>query len=193
MSEQVLSPELEAIVNQRVGRLWAEARAREQPQAAQANEGRGLPASCPPVAAPAAPPVMPPQPVQDFAFFDGNKVMHADRLAIYRKLMIATRGRPNELSNKVFAVKPDETDLQKLMESWEAAEQLVALVRQLFGMQPLNPATGQGARDEHCWVVWDAFCEAMDQDKKKVGTLPTSVSPTESPSASRQLTPNISA
>lgn len=165
----VLPSELEAIVQERVA---AELFKRQQQPAAA---------------------VMPPQPVEDFAYFDGVKVMHADRLAVYRQLMIATRGKPNELQNKVFAVKPDEPDLEKLMESWNAAEQLVLLVRHLFKMQPFNPQTGQGARDEHCWTVWDAFCEAMDDEKKNPGIGPTSFSATESPPASPQPTPNTSA
>jgi hypothetical protein len=122
-----------------------------------------------------------PPPVEDFPYYDGLKIMHADRLAVFRQLLIRTRGKPNELANKVFAVAPDCQDIDKLTESWDAAEQLVLLVRDLFRMQPFDPATGQGARDEHCWAVWDAFVDAMSESKKNGAAPPTSSPPSAAP------------
>lgn len=133
-----------------------------------------------------------PEPVPDFEYFDGAKMVHADRLALHRQLLILTRGKPNELANKVFAVKPDTDDVQALMESLEAAEQLVKLIRGLFQMQSFNPATGQGARDEHCWAVWNKFCDSMADEKKNPETSPTTSAPTAAP-VSSQLTHSTSA
>jgi hypothetical protein len=118
-----------------------------------------------------------PQPLDDFSFFDGVKIIHADPLAIFRILLIRTRGKPNELADKVYGSAPDETDLAKLAESWQAAEDLVQLVRELFQMQPFDPATGRGARDEHCWAVWDGFCSYMSEQKKTPAPPPTPSSP----------------
>lgn len=125
-----------------------------------------------------------PDPVPDFQYYNGLQLVHGDRLAIYRQLLIRTRGNPNALADRVFAVKPDETDIEKLTDSWEAAEQLEALVRELFAMAPFDPGTGQGARSEHCWLVWDQFCASMSEAKKKPGTSPTSCTPTAVPGAS---------
>lgn len=118
-----------------------------------------------------------------FSYFDGAKTVYADPLAIYRQILRRTRGKPNDLPNRVFGVRPDTEDVEKLQDSYEAAEQLVALVRDVFSMQPFIPVTGQGARDEHCWKVWDDYCEYMDEQKKSPETAPTSTPPTASPPA----------
>lgn len=145
--------------------------------------------------APAAPipGQFPPEDAQDFIYFDGIKPMHADRLAIFRQILIRTRGKPNELTDRVFKVDPATASIEDLTDSWEAAEQLDALVRELFQMQPFNPATGQGARVEHCWAVWDAFCEAMSEAKKKTDTSRIISPPMDLPTASPQPASNTSA
>lgn len=135
----------------------------------------------------------PPDQTKPFSYFDGAKTVYADPLAIHRQLLIKTRGKPNELANKVYAVKPDATDVQKLQESWEAAEQLSALVRDVFHMQPFNQQTGQGARDEHCWAVWETYCLYMVELKKKIETSQTGAFPTDAPADSVQPTSNTSA
>jgi hypothetical protein len=119
-----------------------------------------------------------PQAAGDFAYFDGAQTVHADALALYRQILIRTRGKPNELPDKVFSCRPDEQDVTKLMESWAAAEELVQLVRDVFQMQLHDRATGTGAREEHCWAVWAQFCDHLAQEKKTRGSPPTSSSPT---------------
>ena len=138
-------------------------------------------------------PTFPEEQRTPFSYFDGAKTVFCDPLAIFRQILIRTRGKPNELANRVFAVKPDTKDIDKLMDSWAAAEELVAMVRDLFHMQPFNQANGTGARDENCWQVWDAFCEFMFDAKKKGETTPTSLPPTASPPTSSQPTPSGSA
>ena len=130
----------------------------------------------------------PPEQTKPFSYFDGAKTVYADPLAVHRQLLIKTRGKPNELANKVYAVKPDTTDVEKLQESWEAAEQLCALVRDVFCMQPFNSQTGQGARDEHCWAVWETYCLYMLDLKKKADSLQTSAMPTAAQTDSVQPT-----
>jgi hypothetical protein len=125
-----------------------------------------------------------PIPVDDFCYFDGVKIVYCDRGKKLRELLIRTRGNPNELPNRVYQVKPDTTDIDRLMDSWQAAEELVLLTRELFQMQPFDPATGKGARDEHCWKVWEDFCEAMSETKKKPATSSPSSTPSEAAPAS---------
>lgn len=142
-------------------------------------------------ATPVAPPI--PEPVADFMYWDGEKTVHADRLAAYRKILLLTRGKPNELANKVFQCKPDETELNKLMESCEAAEQLALIVRDVFHMVPFDPNTGLGAQDAHCWAVWEAFCDSLAESKKKTGTSPTTSPPTAAPASSPAIGTSSSA
>jgi hypothetical protein len=132
-----------------------------------------------------------PAPIADFLYWDGEKTVSADRWPLYRDIFRRTGGKPNELANKVFSVTPDTTDINKLLEANDAAEQLEALVREVFKMQPMRP--GGGARWEHCLAVWESFCECMDDEKKNAVTSQTTASLTDSPQASSQATPNTSA
>jgi hypothetical protein len=135
---------------------------------------------------------VPVPPADDFVYFDGLKEVHADRLAVYRQLLIKTRGAPNELIRKVFSVDPKTASIEQLEESWQAAQELVDLVRDLFKMEPFDSTTGKGARDEHCWAVWHAFVDAMADDKKKAETSPTGSIPTAPPPGSSPITPPTS-
>lgn len=75
---------------------------------------------------------------------------------------------------------------------YEAAGQLVQLVRDVFGMAPFNPQTGGGASEALCWRVWYGFRDACHDDKKKRATSPIGSTPTAPQPDSSQLTPSIS-
>lgn len=137
------------------------------------------------------PALPPPEPV--FRYFDGVQYVYADPLPIMRQILLRTGGKPNELPNRVFAVPPNTTDVAALVDSAEAAEQLCAMTRELFQMVPFDRLTNAGAKDAHCWKVWDEFAAFMSTQKKNSVILPTSSSPTANPPASTPPTSNTSA
>ena len=127
-----------------------------------------------------------PDPVPDFAYYDGVKVVHCDRLATFRELLIRTGGKPNALPNRICAVDPNTQDIAALMDSYHATTELITLIRDLFQMVPFNRLDGTGARDEHCWAVWNAFDDAMSESKKKPADSQTISTPGAVPPTSPQ-------
>lgn len=129
---------------------------------------------------------------QAFRYFNGVEQVYADPLPAYRLILLMTHGKPGDLHRKVFATDPATGPIEEVIESCAASDQLSALIREVFKMVPFDPKTGQGARDEHCWVVWNEFYDYMLDLKKKAETSPTTSSPSATQPASSPPTPNTS-
>ncbi len=117
-----------------------------------------------------------------FPYFDGAATVYADPLAIHRQLTRALDGNPNRVLVDVAIGKAEEREAYLDEESWElavaqeeateelryaATEKLLAAIRQVFQMAPFDRATGQGATEKHCRDALAAFCDYMEEAKKK--------------------------
>lgn len=91
----------------------------------------------------------------------GGKYVYADPFRIRRLLSSAL---------------PGDT-ASRLLDEWEnpaSAERFLDAIRAVFGLEPFDPATGQGATEDaviEIWNGWQAFC---NQKKTTPGNLPTS-------------------
>lgn len=125
-----------------------------------------------------------PVPTQAFSYHDGINQVYVDPWPLHRAIFRATGGDPMALRNTIWAMKPDTTDVQALMEGYDACDALEALVRDIFKMKPFNPVTGEGAQWPQCLKVWDEFAEFLIELKKKTETLPTPSEPLAAPDSS---------
>lgn len=144
-----------------------------------------------------------------FSYHDGETTVYIDPLAAYRKIMVMTRGKPNQLQESMMArlEAPDpklmETAPQaylameneyasKLQAAAEAAELLENVVRSIFQMKPFDRMTGKGADAYLCLKVWKDFARFMAQKKTKHESEPTPSTPTDGPTDTIPATPSIS-
>lgn len=116
---------------------------------------------------------IPPAPVEAFKYFNGAKDVYADPWPLYREVMRQTLGNPNALTDKIYAVKSDTTDLQVILEANDACDALEGLVRELFAMVPFDSDKCQGAQWPMCLAVWEQLATFMTDLKKKTETSPT--------------------
>jgi hypothetical protein len=112
-----------------------------------------------------------------FKYYDGEKEVYGDPLALRTEIFIATNGDPDGLSKKVFTVLAPDTPTDQILEAFRAQKQIAEIVMRVFNMKPFDPATGSGATIEHCHMTWRLFGRFLAGEKKN-----TVNSPTESPS-----------
>lgn len=95
-----------------------------------------------------------------FKYFNGERELYGDPLAIERKLRAACGGKPKELADAVNDETADDV-------KWAAAEEkLIRAVRDALQMAPFDVTTGKGATDATCRKAWDVFWRYMDDQKK---------------------------
>lgn len=133
-----------------------------------------------------------------FKYYDGAEHVYCDPGAVYRDLLVKTRGKPNELQRvaNTKCVPPDESAKaispqlfmqmeaeysQKLADAAEAQKLLEDLVRQLFQMRPYDRKTNTGATVFHCMKVWDDFAAFMSKKNKTRESERTLSTPTDGP------------
>lgn len=113
-----------------------------------------------------------------FRYHDGAAEVHGDPAALRRDLFLATAGRLNALLRDYYAgnaarrrgATGDDLTAAELL-SCEAAAVLLPSVRNVFGLKPLDPATGQGATDDDADAVLCAFLNYLTSVKKKTRDL----------------------
>ena len=140
-----------------------------------------------------------------FKYFNGANTVFADPLSTYRKILVETRGKPNELQRAAsMRIEPPDEMLktlnihvymqaeqeyaQKLADASHAADLLEELTRKVFGMVAFDSATGQGANSYHCMKVWDDFAAFMSKKKPKPESEPTLSTPTDGLPTTSQIT-----
>ncbi len=89
--------------------------------------------------------------------FDGEKQVLVDPLAAYRKLHYALDGTPNQWL--------EDSKSENVQVSYPAKEKLIEATRYAFGLFPFNPMDGQGAQDEDCWAILNAFLQWVEEKK----------------------------
>lgn len=99
----------------------------------------------------------------------GEPIGHYDPLAIRRKLVIATKGKFNDL------LKRQQGDDE--LESAVAEEELVAAVRSAFSLPPLTP-TG-GVADADALDLLDDYLDYLGKPQSADATEPTSPPPSD--------------
>jgi hypothetical protein len=86
---------------------------------------------------------------QVFAYFNGLATVYGDPMRVLRAMLAAFDGDPNPTIEQMDSPEPT---------LWvPAAERMVAAVREVFGMAPFDPATGQGATDADCLAALQAW------------------------------------
>ena len=115
-----------------------------------------------------------------FRYHDGAGEVHADPLEL--SLGIMTRMvNADELTRRIKAVKPGSDDLEAVAAAAAATRELVAGIRDVFGLAPFDPKTGAGATAGHALAVWDRFQDFARALKKNTGPSPTTAPPTTPP------------
>lgn len=127
-----------------------------------------------------------------FKYFNGEKEVFGDPLALYRRLLILTGGKPDELSEKVF-INLNKATTEQVVAASQAHQQLCGIIREVFSMKPYNPEDDSGAKDEHCLMVWRQMATFLNQKKNPTVNLPTESQPTAGPPDLPTPTTSISA
>jgi hypothetical protein len=107
-----------------------------------------------------------------FKYFNGEKEVYADPLTLNRQILIATAGQPSALTQKVFIDVAKATP-EEILESCQATEKLVAVIRHVFQMKPLNTETGAGAMDSHCLMAWRELATYLSKKNRSSVNSPT--------------------
>ncbi len=113
-----------------------------------------------------------------FRYHDGAALVHGDPAVLRRGLILATGGRVNQLLRDYYArTATDEAVLKQAA----AASALLPAVREVFGLKPLDPATGEGCTDDDADRVLCDFQNYLSALKKKRATSPSTAPPTAPP------------
>ncbi len=98
-----------------------------------------------------------------------------DPLALSRELSILLDGDPNgviraargtqerDANGKIIAGQPSEKP-EEVVVRLQAERRLLAAVREAFGMDPFDRATGQGATDEDCRRALNCYLEWQEKN-----------------------------
>lgn len=91
-------------------------------------------------------------------------------------------GNPLRLQRDLYAAlgDPDAAFADSEKGDCRAQNIIVDNVREVFGMAPFDPATGEGADDDCCEDALSALWAFLDAKKKRHAGLPISSLPTES-------------
>ena len=131
-----------------------------------------------------------------FSYFNGASTVFADPLVIHRRLTRSLGGNPNEVCSRAdLGIAgpredyPTEEDYQAAIEQeiasepmrFDASEQLMDAVREVFVMAPFDTATGEGATELDCRNALAAFVTFLTDQKKTAVNSPTCSPPTENP------------
>ncbi len=126
-------------------------------------------------------------PERTFRYHDGTAEIHGDPAALRNALVLETRGRVNQLLRDYYArVGEDDAALAKQA---AAASVLLPAVRRVFGLKPLDPATGKGCTDDDADQVLCDFQNYLSCVKKKRATSPSTAPPTAPPSSEGRFYP----
>lgn len=116
-----------------------------------------------------------------FRYFNGDRWVWGDPLALSRRLDTSL-GDPDA----VFADVGDPDP-----KVWRpAVECLIANVRDVFAIAPIDPETGAGGTEEHCRAALQALWEFLAKKKPTNATMPSSsasITSTPTPSPTKSL------
>jgi len=131
-----------------------------------------------------------------FRYYDGRREVYGDPLQVRRKLILACGGDFTKLWNEYFFNPgekwPDSEDDRYTAEEKSAGllrqalagETLIPAARLAFGMDPVDPDTGEGGAEEDCdraLVAWGVFCEELKKKRETRASPTSSSSATASP------------
>lgn len=102
-----------------------------------------------------------------FEYFDGEKKLFGDPLALQRKIRIALGADWDFV--REHTGPGDHEEPQKSI----AHGKMLAAVREAFGMRPFDPLSGKGATDKLCLATWNTFSSWLDEKKNPPVTSPT--------------------
>ena len=117
-----------------------------------------------------------------FKYHDGAQPRCGDPTTLRRRL-IQRLGDPGAVVAKINAGTASKADLQTVLDALGASEQLIEGVRDVFGMQPFDGATGQGATDAMVLGVARAFFRSCATPASDAALPPSSSPSTASTSA----------
>jgi hypothetical protein len=103
-------------------------------------------------------------------FFNGQGMVYADPLRVYRELSLELDGDPQLW----IARSRDDDPRTRLV----AEGRLVQASRSAFGLAPFEPDSGQGAQDQDALTALRSYLVWLDQKKSSGLTSPTSPVPT---------------
>ena len=108
----------------------------------------------------------------------GQTMIHADPIAVHRRMKICTGGRFGKLIEdaNVLNARPDEPgytpppeDHPEHLQALIARGVLAGAVIQAFELQPFDPMTGQGVLEEEALALLYKYLVWMDGKKKVAG------------------------
>src|SRR5262245_17929915 len=91
-----------------------------------------------------------------FGYHNGAAQVFGDPLALWRRFVVACQGD----AEGFLRATQDQTDPARAA---EAAGRVVAAVREVFGLQPCDLATGQGATDDHAIATAEKFFDFLTE------------------------------
>ena len=107
--------------------------------------------------------------VYKFAAPDGS-TRFADPLDLYRKLLIAFGGSFQAYDQSLPPREGQELDPDGEVQRAQAEEKVVAAVRGVLQLKPVDPLTGEGATDQQCLDVIDDFMRYLAEKKKSTAS-----------------------
>lgn len=105
-----------------------------------------------------------------FEYFNGERKVFGDPLAILRDFTGACEGDPNEL----FRLTQSENPAQAV----PATRSYLAAAREALKMVPFSTSDGSGATDEVVYSVMESFFDWWSKKKSTFESEPTSLPPT---------------
>jgi hypothetical protein len=103
-------------------------------------------------------------------YFNGERLVYADPLAVYRALTHELDGEPNKhLENLKAAEEPVQ---------FAAKERVLVAARKALGMVPFDDATGKGSLEQDVMAALTAYTEWMEKKSSNTGSGLISQPPT---------------
>lgn len=122
---------------------------------------------------------------RSFAYFDGEKQVFADPLAVWRRLLRALDGdfhgawedaQPKKVLGDDGKPLPpsDPRVASATLARLAGEERLLGAVREALALPAFDPTTGKGATEEDVQVALDAYCDYLEKKRKSTESSPTS-------------------
>lgn len=108
-----------------------------------------------------------------FQYHDGKNIVCADPLAIRRKIIQASHGTFDTIFKSASGDDPisgdQGADASGKVRQASAEDSLLAIVREVFGLDPFDRNTGAGCMDDHVFHVLNSFHEWLEKNAKAGG------------------------
>lgn len=104
-----------------------------------------------------------------FPYNDGTADRFGDPLELEREIRLAL-GDPNQVITQIRAIYDPNAPIEAVLSGHIVAKKAAAAIRQIFGLAPVDPVTGNGVTEAMVWHTWRSFHQFLRE--KKTDTEP---------------------